>query len=728
MNPLEGLNSEQAKAVAYVGGPSLIFAGAGSGKTKVLTHKIAYLIDQQIISPEHILAVTFTNKAAKELRSRIENYVGKKVRSATIGTFHSICAQILRREIEPLGFTSGFTIYDEADQLSLMKKVIAERSIILQGITPQNILSKISSLKSKWIEPESYQPRKGILPELLVKQIYPYYQEALKQANSLDFDDLLIFPLKIFTAFPEVLEKYRRKYKFILVDEYQDTNKPQFMFIDALGKKHRRVCVVGDDDQSIYSWRGADIENILRFESAFPKAKVFKLEQNYRSTNTILKAASAVVSNNVNRAKKTLWSKNQEGEPLNKIQAEDEYDEAARIASCIQNEILHAKRKFKDFAILYRTNAQSRVLEDILRRNNIVYVLVGGVKFYDRKEIKDTLAFFHLLCNPKDDVSFKRIVNFPPRGIGKTTLEYVENFAHKNHLSLYESLPQVDSFELSPRSIQALAQFYQMVLRIQSSRTTLSFEEWSRIVVLELGLRDYFKELGGEEALERLANVDELLNDISKFCSDEQNPTLESYLEKVALNTQIDSWEDTKNAVSLMTLHSAKGLEFPVVFICGLNQGLLPMERDMSEKSIEEERRLFYVGLTRAKEKIYLSCSESRMYAGETKYSSESRFLSEIPPELIWVKSRKENVISASRQQRKSYQKKTVDKSETSGQPFVVPEASRQIQIGSIVTHQIFGVGKVLGIDGYGLNAKLHILFRSAGQKTIVAKYVKLSS
>lgn len=725
MNPLLGLNPEQAKAVEYVDGPSLIFAGAGSGKTKVLTHKIAYLIKQNVVAPQNILAVTFTNKAAKELRTRAENYVGKKVNITTIGTFHSICARILRREIELLGYTSSFSIYDEENQISLIKKVINDYSIILQGITTSALLSRISFLKSGMIGPDEYQPRKGILTDLLVKQIYPLYQKALEKANAVDFDDLLILPLKIFSSYPEILEKYRKRFCYILVDEYQDTNRPQFLMIEALGRFHEQVCVVGDDDQSIYSWRGADIENILRFEEVFPRARIFKLEQNYRSTNNILKAASAVVGHNVNRANKILWSDKKDGDLILKIESESEYDEAARIASQIQREIVQSKRNFKDFAILYRTNAQSRVLEETLRRNNIVYTLVGGVKFYDRKEIKDILAYFNFFCNPKDDISFKRIINFPPRGIGKSTQKYIEEFANNKNISLFEALAHLDFFELNPRSIRALAEFYHLIQRIQQIRSSLSLEEWSRVVIVELALRQFFKEDGSEDALQRLANIDELINDISEFCGTMENPTLEAYLEKVSLNTQIDNWDDKKNAVSLMTLHSAKGLEFPVVFICGLNQGLLPLERDLSDKFVEEERRLFYVGLTRAMEKVFLSSSQYRSRAGEMQVMSESIFLKEIPENLIQKELVRESVISAKRQRRSSVRTQVTSNLQTELKT-VPPAETKEIKIGSKVTHSIFGAGRVLNIEGFGSNARLRIYFQTCGEKTIVAKYIKV--
>ena len=721
LDPLRDLNPQQKSAVEYLDGAQLIFAGAGSGKTKVLTHKIAYLINSGIVRPENILAVTFTNKAAQELRVRVEKFVEKQAGFIHIGTFHSICARILRKEIEHLGYSKYFSIYDESDQRQLIKKVISDSNIDLEGFLPKNILSRISYLKNWLTGPEDFKPRPGNRFEYVVKEVYPLYQKALKRSNAVDFDDLLLLPLKLFDEVPGLLEKYRLRYRYILVDEYQDTNKPQFLFIDLLAKKHRNLCVVGDDDQSIYSWRGANIENILKFDAQYPECKVFKLEQNYRSTNNILKAASGVVANNINRAKKELWSRKSDGDLLIKIEAENDYDEAARIAANIRQEILKKKRTFKDFAILYRTNAQTRIFEEILRRNNIPYNIIGGVKFYERKEIKDILAYFSVLSNPKDDVSLRRILNFPPRGIGKQTLSEIDAFAVKKQITLLEALNHVDFLELSARSKKAVQDFIDMLKRVKDSKEKLVFEEWTRIIIDELGLRSYFKKQGGEESIQRLANIDELLNDISEFCMTVEDANLEAYLEKISLLTNIDVWENEKNTVSLMTLHSAKGLEFPVVFICGLNQGLFPLDRDNSKKAVEEERRLFYVGLTRAMEKIFLSSAQVRNRAGEMQYLPDSIFLSEIPNELIEVKSLREGVI-ASKRRRYSRQ----NTSEVAYQGTDMSTRRKTAVRGSIVSHKIFGVGKVIEVNGMGEGAKLRINFRSCGTKVIVAKFVQV--
>mgnify|MGYP006294575523 FL=1 len=457
---LDNLSKVQKNAVTYNEGPSLIFAGAGSGKTRVLTHKIAYLIDNNIVRPENILAVTFTNKAADEMTARVKELVGTAGKQINIGTFHSICSRILRKEIHHLGYTRNFTIYDTTDQKNLVKDIVNRNNIDREEFTYKSLLNKISNLKNEGTKPDEFEPEEHNTYEELIKIIYPKYQKELKKSNAVDFGDLLVLPLDIFEKEPSVLEKYQTLFQFILVDEYQDTNHIQFKLIKNLGKKHHNVCVVGDDDQSIYSWRGADISNILSFESTFPDARVFKLEQNYRSTKTIVKAASAVVENNEDRADKELWSDNSQGEQVTLISSRDEYDEARQIAQKIQSEIYKNKLKFKDFAILYRTNAQSRVIEQMLNRHKIPNTIVGGVRFYERAEIKDMLAYLKLFTNPKDNISLKRIINRPRRGIGKKTLAPLEEFAEKKDVSLYEALSHLDFIDLRTRGKRVLKRFH----------------------------------------------------------------------------------------------------------------------------------------------------------------------------------------------------------------------------------------------------------------------------
>jgi len=729
---LSGLNPEQQKAVKYNKGPSLIFAGAGSGKTRVLTHKIAYLIKNNICAPHNILAVTFTNKAAKELLNRVENFAGKNAKYVNVGTFHSICARLLRREIENIGYSHNFTIYDPKDQLHLMKNIIKKRNMVLEGEKPKSILNKISNLKTKLISPEAFEAREFIPIEQFTKELYPSYQNALKKNDALDFDDLLVLPLTIFKKFPKILKKYQNLYKYILVDEYQDTNQCQFEFIDYLSRVHKKVCVVGDDDQSIYSWRGADITNILNFESIFPKCKVFKLEQNYRSTKNIITAASDVVKNNKKRADKTLWADNEKGEPLIKIEGRDEYDEAARIASNIQKEISKSKYNYKDFAIFYRTNAQNRVLEQILNRNQIPNAIVGGVRFYERKEVKDILAYLKFFSNIKDDISFLRIINTPPRGIGNKTVQLLQDFATSKNSSLFEALAMLDFIELSTRAKRVLGNFYQLIQRHQSLRQQVSLEEWIMMLIDGLEIRRYLKGSDGEETRQRLANIDELVNAINDYSSTTDKPTLEDYLAEVALIADIDTWKDKKNSVSLMTLHSAKGLEFPVVFVAGLNDCLLPLGNNSDGNELDEERRLFYVGMTRAMKKLFLTSASVRNIRGENQYTQESRFLREIPGDLIEYGLGAGRSITPSK--RKSTRKSSYQPKPISSRDFRSPKSSpkqtesqkpKQIIAGSFITHKIFGVGKVMEVLGFGQNARLKIIFKTSGSKTIVAKYVR---
>ncbi len=726
MNLLDGLNDVQRSAVEFLKGPTLIFAGAGSGKTRVLTHKIAYIIEKQFVYPRNILAVTFTNKAARELKERVKKFIGHRAGQVNIGTFHSICARLLRMEIEHIGYDKNFSIYDAADQQALIKSIIRDNNIDLEGVKPNSIKGKISYLKNEMIEPKDFKARKFVPLDRLTEYIYPLYQAALKRVGAVDFDDLLLLPLILFKEHPKILRKYQQIFKYILVDEYQDTNIPQFQLVSMLSDLHKNICVVGDDDQSIYSWRGAKVENILKFDKTFPNCRVFKLEQNYRSTKNILAAASAIVKNNENRAEKTLWADKEKGELITQIEASDEWDESGRMASSILNEIRQNKRNFKDFAILYRTNAQSRILEQVLTRNRIPNVIIGGVRFYERKEIKDILAYFRLLANNRDNVAFQRIINTPTRGIGKVTLDKLIEYANLNDFSYYETLNYVDEMKMSARAKNALTGFRNLIKQFQDIRSTITFEEWANIVIDRLGMRKYFKEDGGEESDQRLANIDELLNSIADYCSKVEEPTLEGYLEEVALITDIDSWDDKKNAVSMMTFHSAKGLEFPVVFLCGMNKGLFPIQRD-PEESNEEERRLFYVGLTRAMEKIFLSSAETRNFRGENLRYEISPFMKEIPFELLEKGKTKERVISPSRI-RKSSQTFNSSPEPTTKLDKSVSDSVVDAMPGMMVSHKIFGAGKIINVAGFGKNAKLTIMFRDSGKKTIIAKYVKIKS
>ncbi|MCF7886565.1 MAG: UvrD-helicase domain-containing protein [Candidatus Marinimicrobia bacterium] len=733
---LGNLSKVQKDAVVYNQGPSLIFAGAGSGKTRVLTHKIAYLIDKNIVRPENILALTFTNKAADEMKERVKALVGPVGSRINIGTFHSICSRILRKEIHHLGYTRNFTIYDTTDQKNLVKDIVNRNNFDTEGITNKGIVNKIATLKNEGTKPEEFEPEEFSNYDKVVNLIYPLYQKNLKKSNAVDFGDLLVLPLEIFKKKPKVLDKYQTLFQFILVDEYQDTNHIQFQLIKNLGEEHQNVCVVGDDDQSIYSWRGADISNILSFESTFPGAKVFKLEQNYRSTKTIVQAASSVVEHNEDRADKELWSDKKEGEKVTLINTRDEYDEARQIAQKIQSEIYRNKRKFKDFAILYRTNAQSRVLEQLLNRHKIPNTIVGGVRFYERAEIKDILAYLKLFANPKDDISLKRIINRPRRGIGKKTLAPLEQFAQKKDIPIFEALSHLDFIDLRARGKKVLKKFHKLIKRYKKLKAKLPLEEWVRILIDDIELREHLKKNKSEKAQQKIANLDELINAISDYCSQCEEPSLEGFLEEVSLVADIDNWDDSRNCVSMMTLHSAKGLEFPVVIIAGVNESLLPVGWDQSADQLSEERRLFYVGLTRAREKAFLTTAQNRNIRGETRSMSPSRFLEEIPDKLIETQGsisgfspspnagRAAQSNSKNQTQSKSPQRKPNRSSRKTTKnrkkEFVQPET------GMTVRHKMFGRGKILHVAGYGKNSKLKIKFKGHNIKTIIARYVQI--
>jgi DNA helicase-2/ATP-dependent DNA helicase PcrA len=614
---LDDLNPRQREAVEYINGPLLILAGAGSGKTRVLVYKIAYLLSKCKAKPWEILALTFTNKAAEEMRSRIYKLVGNSARNIPMGTFHSFCARALRMFSEKLGFTKTFTIYDETDAKNLIKKIVRENDIgVMQ--TPKAIYSRISLAKNSFLSPEAF-PVYSYLDERIA-EIYDMYQKTLKENNALDFDDLLIKACELFENHQDARDRFSSKY--ILVDEYQDTNHVQYLIIKCLAAKHRNISVVGDDDQSIYRWRGADIRNIFDFESDFPDAKIIRLEENYRSTKNILRAASAVVKNNVNRMGKELRTKKEEGEQLSIFEAKDEEAEAQEIVRIIREE----KRPLGEFVILYRTHAQSRIIEETLRREDIPYVIIGGVKFYDRKEIKDALAYLRVIANPNDDVALLRVINVPSRNIGESTIRVLEQFASSEGIPLYIAVGMADEIdELNQGQRNTLLRFYKMMEKCKregkkpSKLLDLIFESTGYLGKLEVE--------GGAEALTRIENVKELI------VSSEKYDNLGDFLNDVALLTDIDNWDKRSDKVTLMTAHNAKGLEFSVVLITGLEEGLFPHFSSLyDEDELEEERRLFYVGLTRSKEKVYLSYAQSRKRRGATL---PSRFLGELPQDAV---------------------------------------------------------------------------------------------
>lgn len=739
---LKNLNNRQLEAVLTTDGPLLIFAGAGSGKTRVLVRKIAYLLEQKKTVPERILAVTFTNKAAGEMRERLVQMLGPEASRVSMGTFHSINARFLRKEAHRIGYTRDFTIYDTADSVHVIRDVMQDLGINAVSLTPNGLKYYISDCKQQMILPERAAEIAGsdFLGEKKAK-IYGAYQNKLRINNAMDFEDLLILPVLIFERFPEVLKLIQYRWDYVLVDEYQDTNHVQFLFLKAVTGLHNNICVVGDDDQSIYGWRGADIRNILDFESAFPNPKVIKLEQNYRSTGLILKAASSVVSNNRNRKEKILWTESGDGDKLIFHEADSDRSEADYIANTIYEEVGKGKKN-KDFAILYRTNAQSRLLEEALLNRQIRYVIVGGTRFYERKEIRDIMAYLKTLVNPSDAVSVKRIINEPARGIGKTSLERLEVFAAQTHRTLWEALQYPEEAGLGNASAKRVEKFLTMMTDLQTRFTTLTLTEGVQEVLERSGYKaQYETDEKNEEYKDRLANIEEFVNSAGQFEFMNDGASLEDFLQDISLMTDVDQWEDGANAVVLMTLHSAKGLEFPTVFIAGLEDGLFPLERSReNDDEFEEERRLFYVGITRAMGKCYLTCARNRMRFGRWVMSVPSPFLEEIPEECMEKigKSRKVNSkdllfglseedfdrFSPSSNRRQGLPAGSKIRTEKKFQPHSTSAPGKySIRIGDTVMHKIFGKGKVLATVKSSQPA-FKIAFQGGVVKTIASKFL----
>ncbi len=638
MSIYDTLNAEQREAVFHTEGPLLILAGAGSGKTRVLTHRIAYLIEEKGINPWNILAITFTNKAAGEMRERVDDIVGFGSESIWVSTFHSTCVRILRRHIDRLGYDNNFTIYDSDDQKTLMKDVCKLLQIDTKTYRERTILSAISSAKDEMVTPEEYELNAyGDFSKKKIAEAYKEYERQLKANNALDFDDLLVKTVQLFQTQPEILEYYQDRFRYIMVDEYQDTNTVQFKLISLLAAKYKNLCVVGDDDQSIYKFRGANIQNILSFEKEFEHTKVIKLEQNYRSTSTILDAANAVIKNNVGRKAKSLWTENGEGEKIQFRQFDTAYDEAEYIVGDIRERVDNGKAAYCDHAVLYRTNAQSRLFEEKMITANIPYKIVGGVNFYARKEIKDLLAYLKTIDNGKDDLAVRRIINVPKRGIGLTTVNRITEAAQQRGISFYEALCSADLVPGLGRSISKLESFAAMIEYFRKEAEHLSITELMEEILTETGYVEELKAEGEEEAEARLQNIDEFLNKIAAYeeSCEEELPTLSGFLEEVALVADIDSLDEESDYVVLMTLHSAKGLEFPYVYLAGMEDGIFPSYMTITADDpteIEEERRLCYVGITRAKKELVMTCARRRMIRGETQYNKMSRFLKEVPP------------------------------------------------------------------------------------------------
>ncbi len=633
---IEGLNDKQKEAVLATEGPCLVIAGAGSGKTKVLTHKIAYLMTEKNVKPWNILAITFTNKAANEMKERVENLVGEAAKDMWIGTFHSICVRILRKYIDRLGFDHSFLIFDTSDQRTLIKECMKALKIDDKMFTDRSVLAEISNGKNEMLEPKAYQTKyAGDYRKEIIGRIYELYQHRLKENNAIDFDDIINFAIKILTQNEDALEYYTNKFHYVLVDEYQDTNKAQFTLVTILASKYGNITVVGDNDQGIYSFRGADITNILNFEKDFPGTQIIKLEQNYRCTGNILKAANAVIKHNENKYEKKLWTENDEGALPTIHKSDDEYDEGRYIVE----EINHLRReeyfKYADFTILYRMNSQSRAIEEILRREGIPYKIVGGLKFYERKEIKDIISYLRLIYNFSDNISLKRVINEPKRGIGKTSIDNIQEISEQTGLSMFDIIKHADEYGLNRVKANA-AEFIQTIEELREKLEELSISELIKETLNKTG---YVKALELEnttEAETRIQNLEEFLTVAIEFEEEEADNTLGDFLEGITLSSDIDGMEESDDSVTLMTLHSAKGLEFPVVFLVGMEEGIFPGNKSIGEpKELEEERRLFYVGITRAKQYLYLTCAKKRTIFGSTSYNAISRFVNEIPQDLL---------------------------------------------------------------------------------------------
>ena len=726
-NLLSSLNSVQREAVQHTEGPLLILSGAGSGKTRVITHRVAYLIKHHRVSPFRILAVTFTNKAANEMKERLDSLIGEGTsKNLWVSTFHATCSRILRRDIEHLdGFTRNFTIYDKSEQVTVVKDILRQSNLDDKMYSPRTIHDLVSKAKNDSIKPETYANTADGYYEKIVAQVYPLYQDTLRKNNALDFDDLLNFTVELFRKHPGVLEHYQEQFAHVLVDEYQDTNRCQYDLVRYLVGEKQNVCVVGDDDQSIYGFRGADIHNILDFETNYPNTRVLRLEQNYRSTKNILEAAWSVVQNNKARKLKKLWTKNDVGELVTCYEAMDERDEAGFVGTKIED--WHADGvEFRDFAIFYRTNAQSRIFEEALRSANIPYQIVGGLGFYDRMEIKDLIAYLRVMCNPFDSISLRRIINVPSRGIGATSLERLMNFADAQAITLFEAIERVDEIETINSGIKGKIRRFAKI-----------FEGYEPDAlpadVLEhvLDTTSYLENFRGQRTIEaqnRVENIEELRNAIYEYEMVAEEPTLADYLENVALIADIDTMKsddntDETNIVTLMTLHSAKGLEFPFVFIVGMEEGFLPHKNSMnSETELEEERRVCYVGITRAMEQLYLVHAQARRTWSGEEYRVPSRFLEEISPDVIRHVDRYNSAFS---QPEVNYIKEEQD---NKAEQDIIEDQEDSYDVGQIVYHSKFGRGKVTKLIESGSDTYVTVRFDRSGFKQFDAAMAQLQT
>lgn len=763
---INGLNDKQKEAVLATDGPCLVIAGAGSGKTKVLTHKIAYDIESGI-KPWNILAITFTNKAANEMKERIEKLIGDAAKDLWMGTFHSICVRILRRYIDRIGYKTDFVIFDTSDQKTLIKECLKTLKVDDKIFTDRGVLSEISNGKNEMLEPKAYGVKyAGDFRKKTIAEIYELYQRRLRENNAIDFDDIINFTIKILSENPDVLDYYTEKFKYILVDEYQDTNKAQFTLVSLLASKYGNVTAVGDNDQGIYSFRGADISNILNFERDFPGTRIIKLEQNYRCTGNILKAANAVIKHNENKYDKKLWTENEEGHLPCIYCGEDEYDEGRYIVEQINHLKTEEYYKNSDFTILYRMNAQSRAIEDILMREGIPYKVIGGLKFYERKEIKDIIAYLRLIHNSADNLSLKRIINEPKRGIGKTSIEQIQEISDKTGNSMYEIIRNAQEYGLT-RVFSNSRDFIEQIEYLKSKKDELKISDLIKETLNKTGYTKALENENSVEAETRIENLEEFLTVAIEFEEESADNTLAEFLENITLSSDIDGMEDQDNSITLMTLHSAKGLEFPVVFLVGMEEGIFPGYKTIGEPQVlEEERRLFYVGITRAKQYLYLTCAKHRTIFGSTSYNQVSRFVKEIPEELLegyaevverksvdkeefkdygyrWSYGKGQTVKTFKMSEEdKSAVAKTIGEQGTKSEyQYRTAESFlnsikqnnqtndvdlSKYQVGQRVYHKKFGEGTITKLEQEGNDVKVDLEFDKAGHKRLMAKFAGL--
>lgn len=734
MSIYDTLNPQQKEAVFHTKGPLLLLAGAGSGKTRVLVHRIAYLMEEEHVNPWNIMAITFTNKAAGEMRERVNDMIGFGAEHIWVSTFHSSCVRILRRYIDRLGYDNSFTIYDTDDQKTLIKEICKYLKIDTKQVPERSLMSEISKAKDEFLSPSEYEAQhQGNFHKMRVANVYKEYQKRLKANNALDFDDLLFKTVELFQFHPDVLEQYQERFQYIMIDEYQDTNHVQFLFVSMLAGKYRNLCVVGDDDQSIYKFRGANIYNILNFEKKYEDATVIKLEQNYRSTQNILNAANEVIRNNTGRKSKTLWTANEEGECIAFTQYDSEYEEAEQIVDEIERLVQKDDVSYQDIAILNRTNAQSRIFEERFILKNIPYKVVGGVNFYQRKEIKDLVSYLKMIHNGQDDLAVRRIINVPKRGIGLTTIERIQAYAISMGISFSEAMFEVENIPNMARAISKINEFTELVQDFRRQQEQMELSQLFSYILEKTGyIEELRKEEKKEDAESRINNLDELLNKIVSYEQTAEQPSLGGLLEEIALVADIDNLEEGREAVVIMTLHSAKGLEFPYVFMGGMENGIFPSYMTMMSSDpmeIEEERRLCYVGITRAKKQLYLSAARRRMVHGQTQFNSISQFIHEIPRELLHVQNgmtkwqREQNIPVKQQEPKKTFLASNPYKK----QPLPVPnQEPLQYKEGDCVKHMKFGKGKVLEIRSGGKDYEVTVEFEKAGVKKMFASFAKL--